>query len=155
MSGAILGIDPGTRCGWALLAPESRRLSSGVWDLSPRRHEGGGMRYVRLRRLLVELFDSHEIAECYYEEVRRHLGTDAAHIYGGIIAVLAAECEVRAIPYAGVPVGVVKRTATGAGNAGKAEVQAAAVVAWSLSPAVAADEADALWIAEVGRRGLA
>lgn len=46
----ILGIDPGTSCGWAIL-DDGGRVASGVWDLSPKRFEGGGMRYIRFERL--------------------------------------------------------------------------------------------------------
>jgi len=61
----------------------------------------------------------------YFEEVRRHLGVDAAHVYGGLLATLSAWCEHHRIPYQGVPVGTIKRHATGKGNASKAEVIAA------------------------------
>jgi hypothetical protein len=69
--------------------------------------------------------DSAVIGAVYFEEVRRHLGVDAAHVYGGLLATLTAWCERHQIPYQGVPVGTIKRHATGKGNAGKAEVIAA------------------------------
>jgi hypothetical protein len=50
-----LGIDPGTSCGWALLDASGQRVGSGAWDLRPHRHEGGGMRYLRARRYLLEV----------------------------------------------------------------------------------------------------
>jgi Holliday junction resolvasome RuvABC endonuclease subunit len=62
----------------------------------------------------------------YFEEVRRHLGVDAAHAYGGFMAHLTAWCEHHQIPYQGVPVGTIKKHATGKGNAGKDEMIAAA-----------------------------
>ena len=65
------------------------------------------------------------IGAVYFEEVRRHLGVDAAHVYGGLLATLTAWCEHHQIPYQGVPVGTIKRHATGKGNAGKAGVIAA------------------------------
>jgi Holliday junction resolvasome RuvABC endonuclease subunit len=61
----------------------------------------------------------------YFEEVRRHVGTDAAHVYGGLLAVLTAFCEERAIPYQGIPVGTIKKFATGRGTADKAAMLAA------------------------------
>src|SRR5687767_6031736 len=91
-SGAILGIDPGTHCGWALRHGEGR-VDSGVWNLAPKRFEGGGMRWVRLRTHLRELLGASRPAILAYEEVRRHAGTTAAHIYGGIVAVIQEECE--------------------------------------------------------------
>jgi len=50
---------------------------------------------------------------------------DAAHVYGGLLATLSAWCEHHRIAYQGVPVGTIKRHATGKGNAGKAAVMAA------------------------------
>jgi Holliday junction resolvasome RuvABC endonuclease subunit len=58
----------------------------------------------------------------YFEEVRRHLGVDAAHAYGGFLGQLTAWCEQHAIPYEAIPVGTIKRHATGQGNASKQQV---------------------------------
>ena len=66
------------------------------------------------------------IGAVYFEEVRRHLGTDAAHIYGGLLGVVTAWCEEHEIPYQGVPVGEIKKHATGKGNADKGAMIAAA-----------------------------
>jgi Holliday junction resolvasome RuvABC endonuclease subunit len=125
---------------------DGKRLASGVWNLKPSRHEGGGMRFVRLRRYLCELLDANAGEVLLgYEEVRRHAGTDAAHIYGGIVAVVQSVCEERTIPYQGVPVGTIKRLATGKGNADKTAMVAAAVVRFW--PVTDDNEADALWCA--------
>ena len=78
---------------------------------------------MRFRNWLNQLHaDSETISAVYFEEVRRHAGTDAAHIYGGFLACLGAWCEEHAIAYQGVPVGTIKRFATGKGNADKAGV---------------------------------
>jgi Holliday junction resolvasome RuvABC endonuclease subunit len=45
---------------------------------------------------------------------------DASHIHGGLLGTLAARCEQESIFYEGVPIGTIKRYATGRGNAGKA-----------------------------------
>lgn len=148
----IIGIDPGTSCGWAVLTAAGERVASGVWDLSSRRHEGGGMRYVRARRYLVELLAAFQPQALAYEEVRRHRGISAAHVYGGIVATVAAVCEEAALPYMAIPVGTVKKTATGKGNAIKGEMIAAACRRWApAEPFTSDDECDALWIAETWR----
>jgi Holliday junction resolvasome RuvABC endonuclease subunit len=77
-----------------------------------------------------------------FEEVRRHAGVDAAHAYGGFLATLTAWCEHHQIPYQGVPVGTIKKHATGRGNASKDEM-VAAMQALGFRPADD-DEADAL-----------
>jgi Holliday junction resolvasome RuvABC endonuclease subunit len=81
------------------------------------------MRYLRFKRWLTELKAQVEpIDVVYFEEVRRHAGTDAAHVYGGLLATLTSWCEHHQIAYEGVPVGTIKKHATGKGNAGKEEM---------------------------------
>jgi Holliday junction resolvasome RuvABC endonuclease subunit len=82
------------------------------------------------------------IGVVFFEEVRAHRGTAAAHWYGGFLAHLTAWCEHRAIAYQGVPVATIKKHATGKGNAGKDDV-IAAMKAQGFALA-ADDEADAL-----------
>jgi len=149
----LIGIDPGTQCGWAVLTHDGKRISSGVWNLRPRRHESSGYRYVRLAKALGELLDLFPTAHLAYEEVARHRGTAAAHIYGGIIATVQSLCEERKVPYVGAPVGTVKRLATGKGNANKKAVMGATRIRWKYLPQDD-NEADALWIAETLREGL-
>jgi Holliday junction resolvasome RuvABC endonuclease subunit len=86
-----------------------------------------------------------------FEEVRRHLSTDSAHVYGGLLATLTAWAELKAIPYEGVPVGTIKRYATGKGNADKAAV-IAAMQARGFHPADD-NEADALALLLWATRG--
>jgi crossover junction endodeoxyribonuclease RuvC len=143
----ILAVDPGTACGWALRAP-SGAVVSGVWNLRGGRFEGGGMRFLRLRRHLDDAFAAAPFHQVAFEEVRRHLGVDAAHIYGGVVATLTAFCEERRLPYQGIPVGTVKRLATGKGNADKAAMLAAAATRWPGYRFADDNEADARWIAE-------
>ena len=140
--GALLALDLGTTTGWALRSAEGVVLS-GIMSFRPSRFDGGGMRYLRFRAWLEELAeDAGGLAAIWYEEVRRHLGTDASHVYGGMLATLTAWAEQQHIPYAGVPVGTIKQHATGRGNAGKPDV-IAAMQARGYSPADD-NEADAL-----------
>lgn len=143
----ILGIDPGTKCGWAI---NNGLIESGVWNLAPGRHEGGGMRGLKLRHQLDSLRQaSNEPMVVFYELVRRHLGTDAAQIYGGIVMVLTAWCDEHGIPYEGLPVGTVKKHATGKGNASKEEMIQAAQQKFGIEPRDD-NEADALHIMDLG-----
>lgn len=121
----ILCLDLGTSTGWALSNKHGRNLS-GTAHFRPRRFEGGGMRYLRFERWLNETLNiTGKIDELYFEEVRRHLGVDAAHAYGGFLASLTSWCEENNIPYEGIPVGTIKKFITGKGNASKAQVIAA------------------------------
>lgn len=154
MSPVVVGIDPGTSCGWAVLhAATGDRVASGTWDLAARRHEGGGMRFVRFEGFLQQLLRTYPVKAVLYEEVRRHMGVDAAHVYGGIVATLGRVCEGAVTPYAGVPVGTVKKRATGKGNAAKGQMIEAAQARWGVPVRLTDDdEADALWIAETWRK---
>jgi hypothetical protein len=135
----ILALDLGTTTGWALRSANGP-VAHGFVSFKSQRYEGGGMRYLRFGRWLADMLalsgqqsgsqtgsqtNLTGIGAVYFEEVRRHLGVDAAHVYGGLLATLTAWCEHHQIPYQGVPVGTIKRHATGKGNAGKAEVIAA------------------------------
>ncbi|MCM8621482.1 MAG: hypothetical protein NFW16_07005 [Candidatus Accumulibacter sp.] len=142
MTTTILALDLGTTTGWALRGSDGH-ITSGSESFRPQRFEGGGMRYLRFRRWISEVQESvSEIQFLYFEEVRRHVGVDAAHAYGGFLATLTAWCEHHQIPYQGVPVGTIKKHATGKGNASKEEM-VASVRARGHQPADD-NEADAL-----------
>ena len=120
--GAMLALDLGTTTGWALQTGDDF-ISSGTVSFNHTRFDGGGMRFLRFRRWLEQLdSDAGPIEAIYFEEVRRHVGTDAAHVYGGLLAVLTAWCEEHLVAYQGVPVGTIKRFIAGKGNADKAAV---------------------------------
>ena len=121
----ILALDLGTTTGWALRSHDGL-ITSGTVSFRPGRFDGGGMRYLRFTNWLTEIDRlSGPIAAIWFEEVRRHAGTDAAHIYGGLMATLTSWAELRGIPYEGVPVGTIKRFIAGKGNADKDAVIAA------------------------------
>ena len=122
MHTTILALDLGTTTGWALAGPGAHR-TSGTQTFKPGRFEGGGMRYLRFKGWLTEMQQCADpLGWVVFEEVRRHASTDAAHVYGGFLATLTAWCEHHQIPYQGVPVGTIKKHATGWGNAGKPEM---------------------------------
>ena len=94
-----------------------------------------------------------------YEEVRAHIGrssgsskphflVDAAHVYGGLQAHLLALCEEHSIPVEAVPVGTIKKHATGKGNANKDTMTVAGhrilVETKSVRRELNSDEADAI-----------
>jgi hypothetical protein len=141
----LLALDLGANVGWA--AWQNGVVTSGVWHLqksTQRRFEGPGMKFIRFVKLLEELPTPNLIS---YEEVRRHLGVDAAHAYGGYQSHLSAFCDGRTpkIPYQGIPVATIKKRATGSGNAAKEEMVTACEKL--LGRKTEDDnEADALWI---------
>ncbi|WP_235575902.1 crossover junction endodeoxyribonuclease RuvC [Roseovarius tolerans] len=140
----LLALDLGTTTGWALHGADGL-ITSGTASFRNGRFDGGGMRYLRFTNWLGELERlSGPIAAIWFEEVRRHAGTDAAHVFGGLMASLTSWAELRGIPYQGVPVGTIKKHATGKGNAPK-QAMIDAARARGFSPADD-NEADAIAI---------
>ena len=118
----ILALDFGTTTGWAICDKQGC-ITSGAISFKAGRFEGGGMIFLRFKQWLTELKNScGSIDAIYFEEVRKHLGVDAAHKYGGFLAHLTAWCERHKIPYQGIPVGTIKKHITGKGNASKQDV---------------------------------
>jgi Holliday junction resolvasome RuvABC endonuclease subunit len=127
MSKVFWALDLGTTTGYAVggLGADI----SGTWNLKPSRFDSGGMRFVKFRQQLSELLMAGKPEVIGFEEVRRHQGVDAAHVYGGLLAVLQAFCIDNGIEYTGYSVGTIKAFATGKGNASKAQM-IEAVQAW-------------------------
>nr|WP_323135630.1 hypothetical protein [Rickettsia hoogstraalii] len=89
----ILALDLGTTTGWAVHNKE-QMTKSGTINFKPNKFEGGGMVFVRFRRWLVDIKNAEDgIDHIYFESVRSHKDVDAAHKYGGFLAVLTASCE--------------------------------------------------------------
>lgn len=110
----LLTLDLGTKTGWA--TQTAAGIQSGVQNFANDRFSGGGMRYLKFEKWLGDMPRPSQVV---FEEVRRHRGTDAAHVYGGLMAVLTKWCESQNIPYIGIPVGTIKKSFTGNGNANK------------------------------------
>jgi Holliday junction resolvasome RuvABC endonuclease subunit len=147
----VLALDLGTTTGWAIR--DQCDLDSGFENFSLKRGEGGGMRFLRFKHWLEQLLDDSDLPDVvFYELVMAHKGADAAHIYGGLQAVLTTWCEENKVPYQGIGVGTVKKFWTGKGNANKEKMIAEANRRGFL---VADDnEADAIAVLECGVAGL-
>lgn len=118
----ILALDLGTKTGWAI-RKSSGEIISGTDNFKVSYFQSQGMMFLSFKRWLIELNHScGDIDYIYFEAVRRHLGTDAAHIYGGFLAHLTAFAESRKIEYKGVGVGTIKKHITAKGNASKQQV---------------------------------
>jgi len=152
MESYILAFDIGTDMGWTCRFDKTGKHISGEWDLSGNRFEGGGMRFLKFKSELKKILDLNGPPRFItYEEVRGHLGTDAAHIYGGFQAILTDYCEEEGIPYNAYPVGTVKKFATGKGNASKKKMVKAANEKWDKKFTVKnnENEVDARWVGEL------
>lgn len=136
-----LAIDLGTHVGWAAVL-EDDRIEHGAVEF--KRGRTGGARYLKFSRWLDGLHRRNPVAAVTYEDVRNHKGITAAHVYGGMEAILLAWAEIHGIPITAVGVGVWKKALGIKGNAGKPQV-AAAIKRRGFAPATQ-DAADALGI---------
>lgn len=151
MPRSILALDLGTKCGYAHYDATTGQRLSGHWDLAPKkRTESPGMRYIRFEQYLKAWLEAHPVDLIIYEEVRRHMGVDAAHIYGALEGHLQRLCAERDLNLSQTEVGEWKKWAVGKGNAKKPEIQTAAVATFNWWPTTekgetlpTEDEADA------------
>ncbi|MEP6755177.1 MAG: hypothetical protein ABJA67_06735 [Chthonomonadales bacterium] len=148
MSETILALDMATTCGWA-----DNHGNSGVCRLQGKGKQSDGYKF---RSFL--MFLEHTRIECRefdrpikfiaFEQVRRHMGVQAAHVYGGFLAVLQSFCDMHEVEYRGFSVQDIKIFATDKGNASKDEMMAAARVKWPEVNIIDDNHADALWLLE-------
>ncbi|WP_346727140.1 hypothetical protein [Ralstonia insidiosa] len=122
----ILALDLATQCGWAVMTRDGT-FRSGSKRFDRVKLGGNGARWLAFREwLMATARQSDGIQAVYYEDVRRHVSNLSARVYCGYLAILEAWAEINKIPLHGVGVGTVKKAWTGAGNASKADMIAAA-----------------------------
>ena len=151
----ILALDLGTKTGYAVLKGR-KVLDSGHWKLrTSRKGEFRGQRWKRFTANVKALVKEHSPDIIVYERVRRHVGTTAAHVYGGFLCQLELmemhfdqnSIDVSIIP---IEISTWKKASCKNGRATKVQIQAAARKRFRFKP-TSEDEADALMIAEAQR----
>lgn len=147
---AVLAIDIGTTTGWAVRTRDGNVVHD-VAHFPPVKDRGPGFRFVKFRAWLADVIGD-KVDAVYFERVHGHgkSGVNAAHLYGGFVALLMAHCEAKGIPYTGIWVQNVKKHWTGKGNANKDAMLAAARSRGFRLEDEAYDEADALAILHCG-----
>ena len=113
----LLNLDLGTKTGYAL-SVNKKIEKSGTRNFQPTRFQSADYRFILFKKFLNE-FKFLGVDMVFYEEVRKHIGVDAAHCYGGFKAVLTTFCQELNIPYSGVHVGTIKKSICGTGAAKK------------------------------------
>lgn len=141
-SRVALGLDLGTNCGVAigLVSPgrpfllEGRPLYLGQWDLSAAAYDSGSIRFLKLRHLLTAVNPDFIFFEnVVYTPPQAAFGLKsigavlarampAAEFIGALKGTLCCWAEEAGVPCAGLPIGAIKRRATGRGNANKSEI---------------------------------
>lgn len=143
----ILAIDPATKCGWA----HSSGIS-GTWDFKILRDESAGMRLIRFRGKLNEIYKDVGVDLLVFESARDSKGKrqGALVVQSEIQGVIKSWCEDHKVDYRGYSPKEVKKHATGNGNASKEAMVDAAEAKWKR---VIEDdnEADALWILDLAQ----
>lgn len=149
----ILALDLGTKCGLCAMNPAGKVIASATIDMSPKTGDRWGHRFLAFRTSLETFLHGFQPSVIAYEDVRRHVATDAAHIYGGLLAVLEMTALAWDLPTCPIGVGTIKKAATGKGNADKTAMAVAASRKWPGLEIFDDNQADALWIAEACRTG--
>ena len=157
-SDVIIGLDLGTKCGWAVLH-KKKRIASGRWILHrPNTHRA--LRWLAFEKELSQIVWEYEPEVIAYERVRRHVGTGAAHVYGGFLASLdrlgfswdnknsSIGLGLELTP---LEISTWRKAACGRGNVSKLEVMNWAKKRFRYT-AKTDDEAEALAVAEAMRR---
>lgn len=116
-------MDLGQSTGWALY--KDGVIVSGTHLFKRTYFDGGGVIFVWFQNFLNELHKRNgPIDHVFFEAVRRHKGTIAAHCYGGFMATLQTFCEQHAIPHEGISVGDIKQNWCNARGASKLNMMA-------------------------------
>ena len=137
----MLALDLGTICGFAIYKKD--RFISGTKKFRTYK-EKFGERFLEFRNWLLQMIATHDIRKVYFERVYGHVGTEAAHCYGGFLYTLAAICLEKNITCTGFTVQAIKKFMTGKGNATKDEM-ISATRRFGFNPETD-DEADAISI---------
>jgi len=149
----ILALDLGTKAGVCVMTDAAVVRLLDTVDTSPRKNDRWGKRFLAFAAELERLIYIHQPGAIAYEMVRRHLATDAAHIYGALQALVEMAAASWEIPTHPLPVALIKKAATGRGNADKTAMAVHASRRWPELDIKDDNQADALWIAEAFRSG--
>ena len=94
--------------------------------------------------------EEHGIKLIFFEAVMFVSHRDAFSVYSQLVGVLKSFCLRHGLEYMSIPVGTIKKFATGKGNAKKEAMLQAAVLRWPGVKFTDDNEVDARWIAETG-----
>ena len=134
-----LGLDLGTNCGYAysIIRPDGtwdfQPWYMGLWDLSTGRYDSGNLGFLRLRcfltRVCPDIVFMEEVRYTPAEAVNRYnaarivaRAATSAELLGAFKQTVSLWCNDHDVHCAGIPIGTIKKRATGRGNANKTQM---------------------------------
>lgn len=115
----ILALDCATNTGWAIRSGSKVIHGTQVFDL--KRGESQGMRWIRFRSWLAEMLRNESFTVIAYEQAH-HRGGAATQVGVGFAIHIQTFCAERGIEHTDFHTGMIKKFATGKGNADKSEM---------------------------------
>lgn len=145
----ILGLDPATLCGFAVVA-DGAILTSGTWSLPARPDDHCGKRLCRLEEAILAMHAAHRIDKIAYELASFGSHNPAVQAFHNEIAgiIKRVAFQLGELPCVGFSIGTVKKFATGSGRAEKHQMITACKLQFGI---VVRDdnEADAIMVAKL------
>jgi Holliday junction resolvasome RuvABC endonuclease subunit len=147
----ILAIDPAGTTGWALFE-DGRYLAGGIATFSrpskaqQRKGARPGKKWLDFQEWFDRMLSEHRPDLVAIEDVRRHIGTAAAHSYGFFRYAMEAGCAKHDVSFEPLGVGEWKKVAAGKGSAKKPEVADAMTEAHGIMVFESEDHSDAVGI---------
>jgi Holliday junction resolvasome RuvABC endonuclease subunit len=127
----MLALDLGTKTGWALLRPDGEVVSGTLVLAKAKelREQNGrelDCRYCRLAEFVSSMVKQHSVEVLVFEDVEFSTYTGQTQLWASLRgAVWATGCGIPELEIEAVPVGTLKKFATGHGNATKDMMAAA------------------------------
>jgi len=152
----VLSIDPASKCGWAMWTG-GRLFRLGTWKLSSGKPLELRFRQVakHVARAVGELQHASggRVVVAFEEAPFNTTGIDSTMSAYGLRALLMVTCAEQRVRYLRINVSTAKKSATGYGDAHKAEIIAAISKRFSI-PKLSDDEADAVAVGIVAHERL-
>jgi Holliday junction resolvasome RuvABC endonuclease subunit len=143
----ILALDPATKTGWAHTCGKS-----GVWDFSLKKDETVGVKFLKLRKQLTEIFLAEGI-DLVVMEVPRGFGHHNALVsHSKFCGAIEDFCAENGIQHKGYSATKIKKSATGKGNANKKKMVSLAHKEFPNITIEDDNHADALWLLELAKK---
>jgi len=149
----ILALDIATKTGWAYRV--NGKVISGVEDFSLKRGDSPGMRYIYFNKWLSNFATQEDLLIVYERPNQR--GGSATAVLLGLISHMEGFCAQRGFEHAAVEIQVLKKHATGNGDAKKEAMIDAAnelLRAQGSDPTESDDEADAICLLNYAEKEL-